>query len=295
MADWIEKRFGAVREAWHATRRFRRSIVMFIDVRPSMRKRAGTADCDRMVSGERLVTAAASMFLLAGRAVLKGLVGLAYPPRCVGCGDRVFDADSILCSPCFHGIDRASTSDIEARLTRLPQARAVLDIIVCLWIFDKGGAIQAVHQAMKYGNRPSYGVTLGRPAGAVYKQACLEANDVDLIVPIPLHRSRRYERGYNQSEMLARGVAEMVDAPISCDVLIRWRPTRRQTALKRSSRWDNLQGAFHVRDPRLINGRHVLLIDDVLTTGSTAGAAAKVLRAAGARRVDLVTLAMART
>jgi ComF family protein len=255
------------------------------------------ADKKRNVMGSvsRLKDKGASAIRIAGASLIEGIVGLTYPPRCLGCSERLFDARAILCLPCFHSIDRASAADVVARLARLPEADSVLDSVACLWIFDKGGAIQVVHQALKYGNRPSYGVTLGEPVGAIYMDECHEAEEVDLIVPIPLHRSRLHERGYNQAEMLALGVSTVVDAPVYSDVLIRPRPTKTQTALKRSSRWENLEGAFRVADPGSVAGRHVLLVDDVLTTGSTAGAAAKVLLGAGARRVDLATLAMART
>ncbi len=239
--------------------------------------------------------AASSALLRLGAALGKGVVGLAYPPRCLGCSDRLFDARSLLCLTCFHGIDRASDLDVQARLARLPQARAALDSVVCLWIFDKGGAMQAVHQALKYGNRPSYGVMLGEPVGAYFLEACTYAAPVDLILPIPLHRARLHERGYNQSEMLALGAAKIIRAPVLTSVLVRPRPTKTQTALKRSSRWENLAGAFRVTDSNVIAGRRLLLIDDVMTTGSTAGAAANALREAGAARVDVATLALART
>lgn len=248
-------------------------------------------DFIRMPSVRRVAAGAADLL----RDVGEGAVRLAYPPRCLGCGDRLFDARTLLCLTCFHGIDRASPREADARLQRLPQARAALDAVSCLWIFDKGGSIQAVHQALKYGNRPSYGVTLGQPLGAVYLESCRGAADVDIIVPIPLHRSRLLERGYNQSEKLAAGVASVLGAPVDAQLLVRDRPTKTQTALKRTKRWENLEGAFRVVDAERVMGRHMLIVDDVLTTGSTAGAAARVLKDAGAVRVDLVTLALART
>lgn len=230
-----------------------------------------------------------------GGLLARALVGLTYPPRCLGCGDRLFEASALLCVTCFLGIDRASAMEVQARLRRLPQAEAALDRVACLWIFDKGGAMQAVHQALKYGNRPSYGITLGGPIGAMFLEEFAGAASIDLIIPIPLHQARLYERGYNQSAMLAYGAAKVIGRPVLVGTLIRPRPTRTQTALQRSSRWENLVGAFRVTDPAAIAGRNLLLIDDVLTTGSTAGAAAKVLREAGATRVDLAALALART
>jgi ComF family protein len=125
---------------------------------------------------------------------------------------------------------------------------------------------------------------------ALHEAPALEA--LDAIVPVPLHRTRRLERGYNQSAALARGLAEHLDAPCRPAWLTRPRPTRSQTHLSRRERWQNVAGAFDVPQP-LPNGCALLLVDDVLTTGATVTAAARVLRRAGAGSVHLATLAMA--
>ena len=115
----------------------------------------------------------------------------------------------------------------------------------------------------------------------------------DLVVPIPLHRTRELERGYNQAATLARGVADALGCPLRPDLLTRPRPTRSQTNLSRRERWDNVRSAFDA--PSDCQNGTWMLVDDVLTTGSTATAAADTLKTAGADCVILSTLAMART
>jgi ComF family protein len=186
-------------------------------------------------------------------------------------------------------MERAPSMGVAARLDRLPTGRGLFEHALALWVFDKGGTLQAVQHAFKYGNRPRYGVALGRLIGAAYAE---EAPAPDGVVPVPLHRTRELERGYNQSRMLAKGVAEALDTPLRGDLLARPRPTRSQTHLSREERWNNVRDAF-AADAACSGGRW-LLVDDVLTTGSTAVAAGLTLTRSGADAVSLATLALAR-
>ncbi|MFP4227327.1 MAG: ComF family protein [Salinivenus sp.] len=178
---------------------------------------------------------------------------------------------------------------IGARLDRLPVGRGAIDRELSLWIFDKNSPLQAVQHALKYRNRPQYGVPLGRLLGRAYGRAHPAP---DGVLPVPLHHTRRLERGYNQSRTLAEGVADALNTPLRLDLLDRPRPTRSQTNLSRVDRWKNVRDAFAASAGAA--GGHWLLVDDILTTGSTAVAAAQTLHDAGATSVGLATLAMAR-
>jgi ComF family protein len=186
-------------------------------------------------------------------------------------------------------MEQAPRMGVAARLDRLPTGRGIFAHALALWVFDKGGTLQAVQHAFKYGNRPRYGVALGRLVGSAYAE---EAPAPDGVVPVPLHRTRELERGYNQSRMLGKGVADALDCPLRDDLLARPRPTRSQTNLSREARWKNVRDAFAADSDAA--GGHWLLVDDVLTTGSTAVAAALTLNEAGADAVSLATLALAR-
>jgi ComF family protein len=227
-----------------------------------------------------------------------GLLNVVYPPRCLGCGARPEAPALPLCPACLRRLERATPEDVAARLARLPEAEAALGMARALWTFDKAGALQRVQHALKYGNRPRYGVALGRLMARAWTGTSTghaPAPEVAGVVPIPLHRTRRLERGYNQAEALAEGVADALDVPMRADVLARPAVTRSQTHLDRRRRWQNVSGAFAVTRPADAEGRAWLLIDDVLTTGSTAGAAAHALLAEGASAVHFLALALART
>ncbi|MFB6097902.1 MAG: ComF family protein [Salinibacter sp.] len=156
-------------------------------------------------------------------------------------------------------------------------------------MFDKDGVLQAIQHALKYRNRPRYGVPLGHLMGEAFREANASP---DGVVPVPLHQTRRLERGYNQSATLAEGAAEALECPCRPELLARPHPTRSQTGLSRGERWRNVRDAFRA-EPACAGG-HWLLVDDVLTTGATATAAGQVLLDAGAERLSLMTLGLAR-
>ena len=221
------------------------------------------------------------------------LLDLVYPPLCLGCGAPVGDAQAPLCHRCLHSIEQVPPAEADELVLSRSTATSI-DGVFCLWQYDKGGRLQHVHHALKYGNRPRYGVLLGKQLGAAYQDAAEHPTCLDLIVPVPLHRARLYERGYNQSTELARGVAQALTIPLCEHALKRTRATRSQTSLSEQARRDNVSGAFAASTPDLFADRKLLLVDDVVTTGATALSAAQTLKENGAAAVYLATLALAR-
>ena len=227
----------------------------------------------------------------------EGLLRLVYPARCLGCfgpvaGRAQEGAVLPLCAGCLLGLERADPYDVAERLARLPQARPALDAAFALWVFGKKGPLQQVQHALKYGNRPHFAVAAGRLVGEGFQKEDIALPD--LVIPVPLHRARYYERGYNQSEWLGRGLSGVLGRPLRPDLLRRTRATPSQTALSRSARWTNVADAFAAPDADALEGRRVLLVDDLLTTGATAAAAGRALKAAGASAVTLAVLGLAR-
>lgn len=223
--------------------------------------------------------------------VVHGLLDVLYPPRCLGCSARPESPALPLCPSCLRRMDAAPPMNVAARIDRLPADWGTVLGAHAMWVFDKGGALQSVQHALKYGDRPSYGVSLGELLGVSYQRA--EWPTPDGVVPVPLHRLRLLERGYNQAEMLARGVADTLGATVMPELLSRPRATRSQTNLSRAARWANVSTAFEAT--RKLDGGTYLVVDDVLTTGSTAMACAHALRANGAEQVTIATLCLART
>jgi ComF family protein len=196
-------------------------------------------------------------------------IALITPPVCDGCGDplpswRRRDSETSRCARCRRapgGIDRGRAAGVYE------------------------GALREILHALKYDGRRSLAIPLARlmtEAGAGLLA------DAHLVVPVPLHPRRRRTRGFNQ----ARDLARRLGRPVS-DALVRTRATRSQTDLPASRRHANVRGAFAVRPARQseIEGRVVILVDDVSTTGATLGACARALKAAGAREVRAITAA----
>ena len=224
------------------------------------------------------------------RHVGRGLLDMLYPPRCLACQARLSRARAPLCAACVAGLERAPSEVARQRLHALPSGSGTaIAAVFPLWRFDPDGALQALQHALKYQNRPRYGRVAGRWMGRALAETL--SPPPEAVVPVPLHRTRKLERGYNQSARLARGVAERLGVPCRPGWLDRPHPTRSQTHLSRQARWENVDGAFSA--PRSLDGRPLLLVDDVLTTGATGAAAARALRHAGAGPVYLATLAMA--
>ncbi len=234
------------------------------------------------------------------RAGLHGAIGIVYPPSCIACQAATGEAQA-LCPACWGAIgfierpycERLGTPfsvDLGDGLIS-PAAMADPPVFararaVCR--FD-GTARELVHR-LKYGDRTDLALTMGRMMAQAGRELLPDAG---LIVPVPLHRTRLWTRRFNQAAALAQVVAQQSGVALAPLALARIKRTRQQVGLTRAQRADNLQGAFKVPPgarPQ-IEGRRILLIDDVLTTGSTANAAARALLRAGASAVDVLTFA----
>lgn len=220
------------------------------------------------------------------------LLDLLYPPRCPGCGRL----GVLFCQACQARIeplpvtgcrrcgDPATPAGLCAACRATPSS---LDAIFSAAVFAPP-LRDAIHD-LKYNNGRALARPLGQQMVLAWRKRGLSA---DLIVPVPLHRSRVSERGYNQSALLARVLAAEVGVPIAERLLIRQRATAHQVGLSRAERAQNVAGAFSCLGE--VAGKHVLLLDDVATTGATLEACASALRAAGASQVTGFTLARAR-
>lgn len=216
----------------------------------------------------------------------RALASLAYPALCAGC-DRRVEADRLVCEACLPELPRPEPAAAAQTFERWPATERP-DHAIALWRYDAGGTVRRVQHALKYHGRTRAAHALGVVLGGAVRAELRD--EPDAVVPVPLSRPRELERGYNQAEVVARGVAEALGVRLHVDGLARTRATQSQARLDAAARRENVDGAFHA-DPAL-GGSHVLLVDDVLTTGATLAAATAACQAVGAD-VSVAVLALA--
>jgi len=218
------------------------------------------------------------------------LVRFSRVPVCPGClaSPRPLDDAESRCSRC--GLPFENPAPLHgAHLCGLCRRAATEFDWGRGWGAYEGPLRQLIHLLKYDGMRP-----LAAPLAARLAEILTEAGPVDLLVPVPLDRGRQRRRGFNQSELLARELSRITALPWDGGLLRRERATETQTGLTYQQRRLNVRGAFRVRRPERVLGKRIALVDDVITTGATAGACSLVLRRAGATRVVVVALARAR-
>ena len=219
-----------------------------------------------------------------------------FPPICFSCNHRLMDDESRVCAACWQRIERVQQDDHTVNVLRERfKEEGILDGFHSCYYFQEGEVFQKLVHSLKYEAVTSFGTELGRHVGRVILDSGTD-DEIDGIVPVPLHRLKQRERGYNQSEFICRGISEIVGSPVLKDLVRRKKNTVSQTHLTAQERTGNVGDAFDISDTmrKFVAGKKFLVVDDVITTGSTIGAVAGVLKEVGAVRVIAASAGLAK-
>jgi ComF family protein len=212
------------------------------------------------------------------------------PRFCVSCGRKLKTGEQFICSNCFSQIARLSDKEIENEYNRKFNNSEFVSSYTALFNFEEGGKLQDLIHELKYNRKFGIGVFLGKIlADANYD--LLKKWDADLIIPIPLFHLKKIERGFNQSDYIAKGVAEKLGIPYYTATAKRIRNTPSQTKLNLLERTENMRDAFKIKKPSKIKGKKIIIVDDVITTGATVRELAKILKESGAKDIFALSVA----
>ncbi|PRY14991.1 ComF family protein [Pontibacter ummariensis] len=230
--------------------------------------------------------------------MFEDLLSLLFPESCYACDGALVRGEKCICTSCnaklpytdFHVHGATELNPLQRRFWGKVPVRFAFSY----FYFVPKGRVQRLLHKLKYKGVQELGEHLGQRYGSLLSNYQY-AQHFDLLVPVPLHKYKLRRRGYNQSDVFAKGLAEALQLPWSSNVLVRKVASSSQTRKSRLERWQNVEEVFQVRQAQTaaVQDKRILLVDDVLTTGATLEACAVVLLAAGAAEVSIVTIAAA--
>jgi ComF family protein len=224
---------------------------------------------------------------------LKDFFNLFYPSICCACGNHLYDGEERICIACRMSMPYTNDEQIKRNATyKVFEGRVRVEAASSLFYFKKKSKVQNVLHYLKYKNHEELGIVLGSMHAEQLSKSEL-FKEVDLVIPVPLHPNKFKKRGYNQAALLAKGYSQVLNAMLDEQTLIRVEDTSTQTRKNRYERYENMNEMFKCMDVQMLSGKNILLIDDVITTGSTIESCASELLKAGCNKVYVASIALA--
>lgn len=224
---------------------------------------------------------------------ISDVLELLFPSLCITCGERLITQEKYLCFNCWNDLPQTYFhKDKNNKVAQLFWGRVHIENATSYFSYRKGSSYQQLIHFIKYKGLKELGFETGLRFGNELKESEL-FNETDIIVPVPLHPKKEKTRGYNQCLWIAKGIAQTMNKPIAAGNLYRKIYTSTQTRKTRFERWQNVEGIFGLNEPGVFFGKHILLVDDVVTTGSTLEACAYQLLQLKDTKVSVATLAFA--
>ena len=224
--------------------------------------------------------------------LLKNFKNLIFPSFCLACREEEIEENRFFCVRCL--LDFPYTDHLENPNNKVVEAfygRIPITFGGALLYFGKGGIVQEMMHRLKYEQTPEIGTRLGEIAGEKLR-SLVPIHHFEVVVPVPIHRKRLHTRGYNQSAVFGRALADASGIPFDEHSFIKHEHTESQTKKTRAERIKNVENSFSVIHPERVKGRHILLVDDVITSGATLEACGKILLAHGAAKISVFSIAV---
>lgn len=225
--------------------------------------------------------------------MFRDFINLIFPNNCITCYSSLYKQEKFICLQCkdelpeiFYDADTANPT------AKLLTGRVRFNTCLPLYYYQKGGKVQKILKSIKYGNQTELCEYLGKLIGVKLK-SFENLCDIDVVIPVPLHPKREKKRGYNQSYFLGLGVSDILNVPIIENAIIRVKDNTSQTDKSREDRWQNVSEIFALSKSISLDNQHVLLVDDVITTGSTIESCCIVLNKVNGIKISIATLATA--
>jgi ComF family protein len=224
--------------------------------------------------------------------VLEGVQSLLYPEFCYCCNHKLKQKDSIWCEECLYKLTPTNYHH-QPKNPTLERfwGRVHLNYASSLFLYHRKALIQGLVHQLKYKGRPEIGVELGKWYGGLLRESS-HFDKIDLIVPVPMFWKKERQRGYNQAGVFAEGLAESMELPTSADSFLKIKETNSQTTKSRAERFENMREVFRIDKPEALANKHVLLVDDVITTGATIEACILELQKVPDIQISLASIAL---
>ena len=231
--------------------------------------------------------------MIAVKNLATDLIGLLFPELCNGCGTHLYYGEEEICIKCLYDLPYTDYHlYAENPVAKQFWARIPCNAAMAMLYFKKGTKVQNLIHSLKYNGKTEVGIQLGKLLGEKLTSGA-QYQDIDLIIPVPLHPKKEKLRGYNQSEYIARGIAAILQVPVSNNHLVRSKITETQTKKSRYTRYENMQSVFNMNNKEQLENLNVLLVDDVITTGATLEACGNALLAVGIKKLNIASVAFA--
>lgn len=216
---------------------------------------------------------------------------LFYPHTCAGCGNDLLEEDQTVCLHCYSNLPETGFFGLQNNpIEKIFYGRLPVSSAAAGYYFTKSAVLQRLIHQLKYRGNQEVGRQLGRWLGLQLKNSG-RFTSIDALLPLPLFPEKEKKRGYNQSTVLCEGIADMIHLPILNEIVHRKRYTDTQTKKGRSERWVNVDGSFEISNPSALQNKHLLLVDDVITTGASMEACGHAILQAESAQLSMATLA----